>query len=447
MKRSLVESPVPLAIGGFAVPLLLGNLLQQLYSIVDAAIVGRVLGANALAAVGATGGITYIVLGFCIGVGNGFSAVLAKYYGAGDPAAFRAAVHNMLALAAALAFVLTVTLPFQSEMLLRLCRTPEEIIPQASQYLVILLAGIPATLFYNICAGVLYACGNSRIPLLALFMSAILNVLLSAWLILALKMQVDGAAAGTILAQLLAGGFSCVSAVRAIPRCSGILHNVQKLNPRLLGELGANGLSMGLQTAVTGIGLLVMQSAINMLGTAAVAAVTAAGRVESFFLCVYDSLGSAMATFAAQNIGAKKPERIRAGVRTCLEAGAAYYAIMMVMICLLGSRMLVLFLPEADDATMVMGIQYLRITAAFGICVAVLNTLRFTLQGAGFARVVIGAGILEMAARLLVAFAAREKWGFIGACFGHPAAWTAAALFVLNVYIRAAKAGFRMRNN
>ena len=441
MESALVEGREGPAIFKFAVPILLGNLLQNLYGFVDAAVVGQILGMDALAAVGATGGISFMVLGFCTGISNGFSAVLAKYYGSRDYEGFYAIMKHIIVIASTAAGLMLLIMPTNCMAMLKFFETPEVLLHQSYSYMVILLLGIPITLFYNIIAGFIYAIGDSKTPLLVLFTTSVLHIFFSSCFVLVFHTGVEGAAYGTVFSQLLAGMLCFFLSRKKLPRHTVPMRTV-KIQRNMLEDLCKNGFSMGFQTAITGIGLLILQKSINQLGTAAVAALTTGGKIISIFFCVFDSLGSTLATFAGQNIGAKKPERIKRGVKICVGFAFCYYLFVVLMIFLGGRGMLRIFMAEEEIEIVGLAYLHMRISAVSGVFVVVLNLLRFTVQGAGFAQKAIFAGVTELFARVFVALWAIPRLGFLGSCFGHPVAWCVASSYVLIVYTRLSRKDF-----
>ena len=308
-----VGSPMKLILG-FSIPLLFGFLFQQFYSVVDTIIVGRFLGMNALAGVGATGSINFMILGFCMGVCSGFAIPVAHKFGAKDYVGMRQVVANCGWLAVIFSLVMTVGVSLLCRNILLWMKTPADIFEYAYSYILIIFIGIPATYLYNILSGIIRSMGDSKTPLYFLTLSAALNIGLDLLCILVLKMGVAGAAVATVASQLISG----VLCLLYIRKKFEILHfnkEEWRVNPSHMKMLCSMGVPMGLQFSITAIGSVILQTSVNTLGALAVASVTAGGKVSMFFGCPFDALGSAMATFGGQNVGAKKLDRLGLGLK------------------------------------------------------------------------------------------------------------------------------------
>ena len=313
MTKDMTQGNPMKLIVGFALPLLFGFLFQQFYNLVDTVIVGRFLGVNELAGVGATGSVNFLVIGFCMGVCNGFSIPVAHKFGAGDYKGMRKYVANSAWLGIAFSVVLTTVTVVFCRPILELMKTPEDIIDFSYDYIVIIFAAIPFTFLYNIVSGVIRALGDSKTPVIFLVISSIVNIGLDLFFIITFKMGVAGAAWATAIAQAVAG----IGCTWYMVKKFEILH-IQKdewaFNAHMMGSLCAMGVPMGLQYSITAIGSVILQTATNTLGSSAVAAVTAAGKVCNFLACPYDAMGSTMATYGGQNVGAGKLERLDKGL-------------------------------------------------------------------------------------------------------------------------------------
>ena len=308
-KDMTVGSPMRLILG-FSIPLLCGALFQQFYSVVDTVIVGRILGVNALAGVGATGSVNFMIVGFCMGVCSGFSIPIAHKFGAGDYSGMRQFAANSTWLAAIFSAVITVTVVFLCKNILMWMKTPEDIFAESYAYIVVIFAGIPATFLYNMLSGIIRAMGNSRTPLYFLMLSSVLNIGLDFLCILTFDMGVAGAAVATVVSQLVSGVLCLIYTIKKFE----LLHITKeewKINAHHMWTLCGMGIPMGLQYSITAIGSVILQTAVNTLGSAVVAAVTAAGKVSMFVSCPFDAMGSTMATYAGQNVGAGKQTDLR----------------------------------------------------------------------------------------------------------------------------------------
>ena len=436
MTRDLTEGrPLKLIIS-FALPMLFGVLFQQLYSFVDTAIVGRFLGAERLAAVGATGAVNFLVIGLCLGLCSGFAIPVAQAFGARNEPEIRRCVWHAVLLSGGLSLLLAVLSTVLCKPLLRLMNTPEEILDHSAAYIRIIFAAIPCCVLYNMAGGILRSLGDSRTPVIFLVLASLINIVLDLFLIIVCGMDVAGAAVATAISQLLAG-FGCIAVmIRRFP----VLHLSREdrhFDPALARKMLGTGFPMGLQFSITAIGSLVVQWSVNRLGVDAVAAVSGAIKISAFFACVFDALGSTMATYAGQNMGARKLDRIHQGLRCTSLLGFIYCAVAFGVVALFARPLLGLFI-DADAAPEVtaMGIRFLRINAAFYIPLLFVNILRMSIQGMGFARVAMLAGLFEMVARTAVALFLVPAAGFTGACFANPAAWVMADLFLFPCYFQ-----------
>ena len=432
VKDLTVGKPFGLVVG-FAVPLLFGVLFQQLYSFVDTAIVGRTLGAAKLGAVGSTGSINFLILGFCMGVCSGFSIPVAQSFGAKDYSEMRRYVVHAAKLCAFIGVSLGIVTALLCPLILRWMNTPEEIIDDAVAYIRIIFAAIPITMLYNMSAGILRSLGDSRTPVLFLIMAALLNVALDLAFILLLGMGVAGAAWATAISQLCSGVGCLLFLMKRFP----ILHpegDERQWNGRYAKHLLGIGTPMGLQFSITAIGAVILQTAVNGLGTVAVAAVTAGGKLSMFFTCIYDALATTMATFAGQNVGARKLDRIGEGLKVTAILGSAYSIMATIVLWLFGRQLVGLFVEAEDAAVIDYAYQYLKANSILYIPLLFVNIVRLTIQGMGFTRVAMIAGIFEMVARCFVALVLVPPFGFGAACFANPAAWVAADLFLFPCY-------------
>lgn len=345
--REMTEGRIFPQLFYFTLPLLMGNLLQQTYSLVDAAIVGRFLGINSLASVGASTSVVFLILGFCNGCCGGFGIPVAQKFGARDYETMRRYVVVSLQLAAGMSLVLALVTSLLCGDILHMMRTPDNIFEGAYYYLLITFIGIPCTFFYNLLSSIIRALGDSKTPFWFLLLSTVLNIVLDLFCILVLDWGVAGAAIATVVAQ----GVSAVLCYVYMMRHFEILHTTpaeRRYNPKLARTLLSIGVPMGLQFSITAIGSIMLQSANNALGTTCVAAFTAAMRIKMFFMCPFESLGIAMATFAGQNYGAGRPKRIWQGVKASAGMMMIYwvFAFCVLMFCSRQFALLLLMHPR-----------------------------------------------------------------------------------------------------
>lgn len=430
-------SPMKLILG-FSVPLLFGFLFQQFYNLVDTLIVGKFLGVDALAAVGSTGSLNFLIIGFCMGVCNGFAIPLAQRFGAGDYRGLRAFMMNAVYLAIVFAVVMTVVTVVFCRSILQMMRTPDNIIDDAYLYIVIIFAGIPATYLYNLVSGVIRSMGDSKTSVIFLTIASILNIVLDLVFIVTFGMGVAGAALATVISQAVSG-IGCLIYSR---RKFAILHtneDERRINTSYMKTLCGMGVPMGLQYSITAIGSVILQSAVNTLGSNAVASMTAGSKISMFFCCPYDALGSTMATYGGQNVGAKKMERIRDGLKSCSILGIGYSVVAFAVLFFTGGNLAAFFVENAK-AEIIQNVHlFLIINSAFYIPLAFVNIVRFLIQGMGYSKFAILAGVFEMVARALVGFAFVPVFGYPAACFASPVAWIFADCFLFPAYFHVYK--------
>ncbi len=418
----------------FTLPLLMGNLLQQTYSLVDAAIVGKFLGIDSLAAVGASSSVVFLILGFCNGCCGGFGIPVAQKFGARDYSTMRRCVVVSLQLAALMSVVLAVVTGILCDDILRLMRTPENIFDEAYAYLLITFIGIPCTFFYNLLSSIIRALGDSKTPFWFLLLAAVLNIVLDLFCILVLDWGVAGASIATVFSQ----GLSAVLCYLYMMRRFGILRTVpeeRRFSRPIARTLLNIGVPMGLQFSITAIGSIMLQSANNALGTACVAAFTAAMRIKMFFMCPFESLGIAMATFAGQNYGAGRPERIVQGVKSASLMALAYWAFTFCVLMLGARELALLFVDAAETEILDDTALFLHISVSFFPVLGLLCILRYTIQGAGFTNLAMLSGVSEMIARILVSVFAVPAFGYIAVCCGDATAWIFADAFLIPAFI------------
>ena len=418
----------------FTLPLLMGNLLQQTYSLVDAAIVGKFLGINSLAAVGASSSVVFLILGFCNGCCGGFGIPVAQKFGARDYSTMRRCVIVSLQLAAVMSVVLALITGIWCDDILRLMRTPENIFDEAYAYLLITFIGIPCTFFYNLLSSIIRALGDSKTPFWFLLLAAVLNIVLDLFCILVLGWGVAGASIATVFSQ----GVSALLCYLYMMRRFDILRTTpdeRRFSRPIARTLLGIGIPMGLQFSITAIGSIMLQSANNALGTACVAAFTAAMRIKMFFMCPFESLGIAMATFAGQNYGAGRPERIMQGVKAAA-AMALVYWVFTFCVLMFGSRELALLFVDASETEILKDTAlFLHISVSFFPVLGLLCILRYTIQGAGFTNLAMLSGVSEMIARVLVSVWAVPAFGYVAVCCGDSTAWIFADAFLIPAFL------------
>lgn len=423
---------------GFAVPMLFGMLFQQFYNLVDTIIVGKTLGVEALAGVGATGSINFMIIGFCMGVCNGFVIPVAQCFGAKKPADLRKYVFNGYICSIVFAIVLTLASVIFCRRILIIMNTPADIIDHAYNYIVVIFIGIPTVFLYNMVSGVIRSLGDSKTPVVFLVLSSIINIVLDFFLILVCKMGVAGAGWATVTSQLISGLTCLIYMYKKYDILKGD-KSERVLDRRFITNLCMNGVPMGLQYSITAIGSTILQAAVNTLGSTYVAAMTAGSKMFNFTCCPFDALGSTMATYAGQNVGAAKIKRLGQGVRSAMIIGSVYSVLSLIALYFTTDYIALLFVNASETTIIALTRQFILASACFYIPLTGVNVVRFCIQGMGFSVFAISAGILEMIGRAFAAIILIPSIGFMGACLASPIAWIAADAFLFPAFIHCAK--------
>ena len=423
---------------GFAVPMLFGMLFQQFYNLVDTIIVGKTLGVEALAGVGATGSINFMIIGFCMGVCNGFVIPVAQCFGAKKPADLRKYVFNGYICSIVFAIVLTLASVIFCRRILIIMNTPADIIDHAYNYIVVIFIGIPTVFLYNMVSGVIRSLGDSKTPVVFLVLSSIINVVLDFFLILVCKMGVAGAGWATVTSQLISGLTCLIYMYKKYDILKGD-KSERVLDRRFITNLCMNGVPMGLQYSITAIGSTILQAAVNTLGSTYVAAMTAGSKMFNFTCCPFDALGSTLATYAGQNVGAAKIKRLGQGVRSAMIIGSVYSVLSLIALYFTTDYIALLFVNASETTIIALTRQFILASACFYIPLTGVNVVRFCIQGMGFSVFAISAGILEMIGRAFAAIILIPSIGFMGACLASPIAWIAADAFLFPAFIHCAK--------
>ena len=427
-----VGSPMR-AIFRFAVPLILGYILQQMYLIIDTVIVGRWIGVNALAAIGASTSIMFLIMGFCNGSCAGFAIPVAQAFGAKDFRKMRTYVSNSYRIAITFAVVITLLSCLFCKKILHLVNTPLEVFDDANIFLMLQFAAIPFTIGYNLLAGQIRALGNSKQPFYFLITASVVNILLDVLLILILGLGVEGAGIATLLSQ----AFSVCLCIRFIKKKMQILipqGEERDFDNKKISILLNNGVPMGLQFSITGIGIIMLQSANNALGITCVAAFIAAMRIKYLFTCVFENIGVAMATYCGQNLGAKKMERISQGVRAAIKMMLIFFVFSFIVITPFADDMMTLFVDKGEAEVVTYAAEFMRIACYFYPCLGLLTIFRYSIQGLGYSNLSMMSGVMEMIARCGVSLWLVPAFMWTGVCYGDPVAWVMADMFLLPAF-------------
>ena len=402
---------------------------------IDAAIVGRFLGTQALAGVGATSSVQFLVLGFCTGLCSGFGVPVARDFGANQFGRMRKDIFHGALLTAVIAVILTTGCVLLCPWILKMLSVTEDIYGNARIYILIIFLGLPFTLLYNFLSSILRAVGDSRTPFLFLAFSACLNVVLDLICIIVFKWGCAGAAFATITAQAISGLCCLIFIIKKVQ----ILHPKRKdchLQPVYVKEMLVMGLPMGLQFSITAIGSMVMQSANNGLGSIYVSGFTAGMRIKQFAMCPFDALADGVSVFCSQNLGAGKIKRIRKGLWQGVGVGfyswfidwsGADFCGQVSCLCSLSVRTRRrCWMPQPSIC--VVSVFFHRKSS-----VALLSVFRTSAQGMGFSGRAIFSGVTEMIARTFVSFAFVGTYGFTAICFADQTAWVSATLYITPV--------------
>lgn len=449
MERDMTKGSPAKIIFSFTISVFLGNIFQQFYSMVDTVIVGKFVGTPALAAVGSTGTISFFILGFLMGTTVGFTVLTSQRFGAGDMAGMRKTVGTAALLSLLVSLIMTVISMLGMKTLLIFMNTPEDIFADAYIYIMIICAGIFAQVLYNLLSCILRALGNSKTPLYFLIFSAFLNIVLDLLLIINFKMGVAGAAVATVVSQGVSGILCLIYIIKKVP----LLH-LQKddwiWDPHLAKMQMGVGFPMALQYSITAIGTMMMQSSLNLLGSLAVAAFTAASKIEQLVTQAYVALGTTIATYCAQNTGAGDIRRVRQGFRASTQISLVCTLIASVFVITVGKYMTYLFVSENVSDIINLVDIYLKCAGIFFLPLAVVNIYRNGIQGMGFGLLPMMGGVAELVGRGVVSVVAARRQSYLGVCMASPVAWIMAGGFLLLTYfhiMKSYKNHFISKNN
>ena len=433
IKDLTVGNPMSL-IFGFAMSLFWGMLFQQMYNMIDTAIVSWFLGKEAYTGMGTTGAVNFLIMGFCMGVCNGFAIPVAQRFGAKDYKSMRKFVSHAIILCSVFAVVMTFFVSVFCKQILVIMKTPEDVFEYAYIYIIVIFLGIPVTYMYNLLSAIIRALGDSKHPVEYLIIASVLNIVLDLLFIIPLHWGIFGAAFATVVSQLAAGTMCLVYIIKKID----ILHLKKEdweLDRDHFVILFNMGVPMGLQYSITAIGSVILQTAINALGTDAAAAVTTGGKVGMFFCIPFDALGSTMATYGGQNVGAKKLDHLQQGLVAAVKLGCGYAILAFVVLALFGRQFSMIFLDAGEAACLDNAHMFLFYNSMFYVPLALVNIVRFLIQGMGFSMFAVLAGVMEMIGRSVVAILLVPRFGFIAICLASPAAWILADLFLIPAFI------------
>lgn len=417
----------------FTIPVFLGNVFQQLYSMADAVIVGKFVGTKGLAAVGATGTITFLIIGFLMGVTTGVTVLTSQKFGAGRMDEMRKTVGNAAILSAVIAVVMTAVSMLGMHRLLVFMHTPEDIFDGAYGYIMIICAGIFTQVLYNLVSSILRALGNSKTPLYFLILAAGLNIVLDLVFIIFFHWGAPGAAWATVISQGVSGVLCLIYMWKAVPELK-MKKEDWYFNRDIAVKQISVGIPMGLQYSITAIGGMMVQSSLNILGSYAVAAFTAGSKIDNIFTQAFVAIGTTMSTYSAQNVGARKLDRVRQGFRCADVIGCAYAVVVGFVLFFVGKNFSYLFISDNAEAVIPMVDTYLRCVGMFMIPLYVVNCYRNGFLGMGYGLLPMLSGVAELIGRGVMAVVAADARSYTMACMASPFAWIVATVLLIVLY-------------
>ena len=385
----------------FAIPMLIGNIFQQLYTLADSVIVGQFLGANALAAIGSTGSVTYLFFSVCNGISSGSSVVTSQYFGAGDDANTKRAIANAAYIMFTTALVMGIAAYLAAPGLLTLMATPVEIRADATLYMRMSCIGVPLVAVYNYASSMLRALGDSKTPLYFLIFSCILNIVLDIFCVYNLGLGIFGAALATIIAQVVSGVGCLLYALRTNPYFK-LTKDDMRPDKQVIGKSVKLGLPMALQWSLIAISTTALQAFVNTFGTAVMAAFTTTNRIEGLVHMPYGSISAALSTYAGQNYGAGDMKRVKEGLKNGMFLASIFTAVVMVVYLTMAEGIIGLFVKEQEVIDL--GARALRLTSWFYIFLALIYMCRGILNGVGDALFALINGVVEVIVRVSTPF-------------------------------------------
>lgn len=417
----------------FIIPIIIGNIFQQLYSMADTIIVGRFVGVDALAAVGATGSVSFLILGFTQGLTTGFTVMTAQRFGAGDREGMRKSIGSAVILSAIVTVIMTIISVAGMDWLLTVMNTPADIFDMSKQYIIIICAGICCSVLYNLQASILRAIGNSVVPLVLLFVSSVVNIVLDYVLIVYGHMGVAGAAYATVVSQGLSGVLCLIYIIKKVPALHVEMQHFKLDQQCVQNQLGV-GIPMALQFSITAVGTILVQAALNLLGSVVVASYSVSCKVEQLVTQPFAAMGVTMATYCAQNRGINDLDRIKKGVKVANIMSAVYAVAVYGLVYLILPYAIRLFVTE--NVEMVLGYAeiYIIICGAFFIPLGMIFIFRNALQGCGYGFMPMMGGVVELVSRCVAAFVAARLLSYEGVCFANASAWITAGIFLWLAY-------------
>ena len=407
----------------FALPIFLGNLLQLTYSLVDTRIVGSCLGEDALAAVGATTTLSNLIVGFLMGLCNGFAIITAQRFGAKDEKGLKKTFAASITLGIGVAVILTIAGLLFLNPILRFLNVPEELMEIAYQYIFVIIAGLLASLFYNTFAATLRAIGDTVTPLIILAISVVLNIAGDLFFILVLNAGVRGAAIATVLSQVLAAVTCFLYMLRKYEILRLHKEDFEEFEPVMIKNMLSSGLSMGFMSSLINIGSLTLQTAINKLGQDIIVAHTAARKISEIFMIMFVVFGTTMATYCGQNLGAGKIDRIKKGIKLAILYTCIWCTMTVVVTYTIGEWLVYLVTGSKNEVVVLNATNYLKFDTLFYYVTAVICILRNAMQGLGERITPLISSSLEMIGKVVIAVTLVPWLGYTGVIVAEPIVW------------------------
>lgn len=414
----------------FAMPLFIGNILQQFYNLADTSLAGHLLGDTALAQIGATAALYSLITNIAFGLNNGFALFVSRSFGADNETEMKHSVCWAVLLSAISTVILTTSFLVFRRPLLTLLQVPADTMEGALSYLTVILAGIPLTMAYNLESSLLRSIGNSITPLLFLVFSSVLNVILDYLFMGPLFLGVHGAAIATITAQGISAVLGLFCIMRGYPELRFSRKDIS-VSTKFVFEMFWTGLSMALMSAIYNIGSVILQGSINALGNVYIAAQVGGRRLAEFFYTPGVALGTSVATYTSQNLGAHKNSRIKKGIYTAVAMYGVWWLLAMLITFTIARSMLILITGSSDDTVITNGLMYLRISIPMIPPMAVLVIVRNALQGMRHSVAPLICSALEMIGKIIFALWLVPVYGYIAVCICEPVTWVVCFIFII----------------
>ena len=437
----IYENPVK-ALFIFAIPMIIGNVFQQIYNLADGVVVGNFVGENALAAVGASGSLTQVFINIAVGAGVGASVLVSRYFGSREYQKMKSCISTSLLFFLGLSIVLAVIGVFSGRTILTWLRTPEEVMDMAVLYLKIYFIGFPFLFMYNILASIFNAVGNSKIPTILLIISSILNIVLDVWFVAGLGMGVFGVALATLIAQGISAVISFLIFLKLI---GAYKEKFTFFHFTMLRKMLSLAIPSIIQQTTVSVGLMLVQSAVNAFGAQALAGYSSAVKVEGIFAAIFTSIGNAASPFVSQNLGAGKKERVQNGYHAALILDLIFAAITFVLLFFFSKPIAALFLTSnGTDMAFRVAMGYMKCLGCFYILMGIKMATDGVLRGIGYMKIFMLANLVNLFIRVMVATICSPLYGVAFVWYASPIGWLVNFVISYSGYRRIRKRGFQV---